>query len=83
MNVMTIKAELFTIRCDINQATNLNDINKIIVITDFIHATKRIFNPSLHPFQIHVASISDELRKFFIKNGDNSIKFWKYPSHCK
>jgi len=78
-----MKAELFTIRCGINQATNLNNINKIIVITDFIHAVKRIFNPSLHSFQIHVASISDELRKFFIKNGNNSIKFWKYPSHCK
>ena len=67
MNVMTTEAKLFTIRCSINQATNLNGINKIIIITDSIYITKRIFDLLSHPFQIHVASISDELRKFFIK----------------
>jgi len=28
-----------------------------------------------------MTSISDELRKFFVKNCDNLIKFWEYPSH--
>jgi len=83
VNITTTEAELFTIRCDINQATNLNGINKIIIITDSIHAEKRIFNPSSHSFQIHVVSISDELRKFFVKNCDNSIKLWECPSHCE
>jgi len=50
VNVMTTEAELFTIRCSINQATNLNSINKIIIIIDFIYVVKRIFNPSLHSF---------------------------------
>ena len=27
--------------------------------------------------------ISNELRKFFIKNCDNQIEFWKCPSHCE
>ena len=75
VNVTTMKAKLFTIRCGINQATNLNGINKIIVITNSIHTAKKIFDPSLHPFQIYVVSLSDELRKFFIKNCNNSIEF--------
>ena len=83
VNVMAIEAKLLAIRYDINQVTNLNSINKIIIITNSIHAVKRIFDPSLHPFQIHMASISDELRKFFVKNCDNLIKFWEYPSHCE
>jgi len=83
VNVITMEAKLFAIRCGINQATNLNSINKIIIITDSIHTMKRIFNPSSYSFQIYVASISDELRKFFVKNYDNLIKFWKYSSCCK
>jgi len=50
VNVTTMEAELFAIRYSINQATNLNGINKIIVITNFIHTAKKIFNPSSHPF---------------------------------
>jgi len=71
MKITTIEAELFTIRYSINQATNLNGINKIIVITNSIHAVKKIFNPLSHPFQIYMVLISDELGKFFIKNCDN------------
>ena len=83
VNVTTMKAKLFTIRCGINQATNLNGINKIIVITNSIHTAKKIFDSSLHPFQIHMVSLSDELRKFFIKNCNNSIEFQKCPSCCE
>jgi len=46
-NVTFTKAELFTIRCGINQAVNIQEISKIIVITDSIHAAKRIFDLSL------------------------------------
>jgi len=71
VNITTIEAELFAIRCGINQATNLNSINKIIIITDSIYTVKKIFDPLSHSFQIHIVLISDELRKFFIKNHDN------------
>jgi len=37
VNVMTIKAELFAIRCGINQATSILGISKIVVITDLLH----------------------------------------------
>ena len=37
INITTTKAELFAIRCGINQATNIPDIAQIIVITDLLH----------------------------------------------
>jgi len=36
VNVMSMEAELFTIRCGINQATTISDISKIIIIMDSI-----------------------------------------------
>jgi len=75
VNITSTKAELFTIRCGINQATDLPSIEKIIIITDSIHIAKRIFDSSSYPFQIHAVAISNELRKFFVKNHDNSIDF--------
>ena len=59
--VTSTKAELFAIRCGINQASNHNGISKIIVITNSIHAAKKIFNPSLHSFQVHSVAILTEL----------------------
>ena len=79
VNITTIEAKLFAFRYSINQATNLNSINKIIVITNSIHTTKKIFNPSSHPFQIHVASISDELKNFFVKNHDKCSSYCEWP----
>ena len=74
-NIIITKAELFAIRCDINQAVNLSDILKIIIIIDSIYATRSIFNSSIHPFQVYLAAISKKLRKFFLTNDNNSIKF--------
>ena len=37
VNIMTTEAELFTIRCGINQATSIPDITKIVVITDLLY----------------------------------------------
>lgn len=61
VNVMSTEAELFTIRCSINQATNSISISKIIVITNVIHAARKIFDPSSYPFQRHSVSILKEL----------------------
>ena len=82
-NIMSTEAKLFAIRCSINQTTNSNNILRIIVITDSIHAAKKIFNPSSHPFQYHAASILNKLQTFFSHNQENSIKFQECPSHCK
>jgi len=81
--VTTTEAELFAIRCGINQACSLNNVSKIIVVTNSIHAAKKIFDSDVHPFQIHSAAILSELRKFFNSNESNSIKFWECPSKIK
>ena len=81
-NIMTTKAELFAIRYSINQAVNLLGISKITVIMDFIYVARSIFNSSIYSFQVHLAAISKELKKFFLTNNDNSIKLWKCPSYC-
>ena len=80
VNVTSFEAELFAIRYDINQAVNIPGISKIIVVTDLIHVTKRIFDLFIHLFQMHSASIFKEFRKFFLLNTNNSIKFWECPS---
>jgi len=72
---------MFVIRCGINQATSKTNVSKIIVITDSIHAAKRIFDPSSHPFQNQSVAILEDLRHFFSKDLNNSIKFWECPSH--
>jgi len=77
VNVTTTEAKLFAIRCGINQTTNLQGIRKIVAITDF---ARKIFNYSLYPFQVHMTSISNELRRFFDTNNSNIIEFCEYSS---
>ena len=81
--VTTTDAELFAIRCGINQACSLNNVSKIIIVTDSIHAAKKIFDSDVHPFQIHTVAILSKLQKFFNSNESNSIKFWECPSKIK
>jgi len=83
VNVTSMEAELFVIRCGINQATHINNISKIIVVTDSIHAVKRIFNPSVYPFQVQSAAVLYNLHYFFNCHTNNSIKFWECPSYLK
>ena len=61
VNITSTEAELFIIRCGINQATKSNNISKIIVITNSIHTTRKIFDTTSHPFQSHAAFILKEL----------------------
>ena len=80
VNITMTEAKLFAIRCSINQAIDITNINHIVVITDFLYTARRIFNFLLHPYQIHSATISQELREFFLKNVSNHIEFWDYSS---
>ena len=50
---------------------------------DSLYAAKRIFDSSLHPYQIYSAAISCELRDFFLKNVNNCIEFLDCPSKQK
>jgi len=80
INVMSTEAEFFAIRCGINQALHLQDISKIIFITDSIYTAKKIFDLSSHPLQKQVALILNDLRDFFNHYHENTIKFWECPS---
>ena len=59
--VTSMEAELFAIRCGINQAYIKENMSKIIVITNSIHAMKKIFDSKSHPFQSHTTAILSEL----------------------
>ena len=73
--ITSTEAELFAIRYSINQACIKENVSKIIVITDSIHAAKKIFNISLHPYQSHAVAILSELHYFFTINQSNFIEF--------
>ena len=48
---------------------------KIIIITDVIPATKRIFDTSYYSYQLYSIAISSNLRRFFNKNPNNIVFF--------
>ena len=81
VNISITEAELFVIRCSINQAVQIDDINYIVVIIDSIHIAQRIFDSSIHLYQIYLLAISQELRKLFNKNLISSIEFWDCPNN--
>ena len=83
VHIMSTEAELFAIRCGINQSLSLNNVSKIIVVTDAIYAVKKIFDPLVHPYQLQSAAILSDLHWFFTNHENNSIKFWECPSHLK
>ena len=78
--VTSTEAELFVIRCSINQVCNKENVSKIIVVTDSIHVAKKIFDAKPHLYQSHTVAILHELHCFFASNQDNSIKFWECSS---
>ena len=61
VNINSMEAKLFTIRCDINQAISSLEISKIVIVTDLIHVAKKIFDSISYSFQIHATAIFHEL----------------------
>ena len=80
INITTAEAKLFAIRCSINRAVADSNVKYIVVITDFLHITRKILNSFTHLYQIYSAAISMELREFFSKDSQNHIKFWDCSS---
>ena len=81
--VTSTEAELFAIRCGINQACSIGNVSKIVIITDSIYAAKKIFDCESHPYQIHSTVILSELHTFFSSNESNTIEFWECPSKLR
>ena len=68
-----MEAELFTIKCSINQVCTKEDVSKIVIVTDSIHAMKKIFDSKSHPYQPHTTAILSKLRLFFNTKQENFI----------
>jgi len=83
VNITSTKAELFTIRCGINQAVQVENTTNIIVIIDAIHTVRWIFDSFSHPYQLQSITIAQDLRAFYNKSSNNSIAFWDCPSSEK
>jgi len=66
--ITSTEVELFAIRCGINQACIKEEVSKIIVVTDSIHAAKKIFDSKSHPYQSHTMAILSKLCCFFKTN---------------
>jgi len=80
VNVTSTKAELFAIRCRINQVVQVTDVLHIIVITDAVYSARCIFDSSSH---LQSIAIAQDLRAFFKKNTHNSIKFCDCSNNAK
>jgi len=50
VSIISTKAELFVIRCRINQVVQVTDVLHIIVITDAVYSARCIFDSSSHPY---------------------------------
>jgi len=57
-----------------------HETSRIIIVTDSIHAAKKIFDPSSHMLQKQAALILKDLREFFNRHHENIIEFWECPS---
>ena len=77
INITSSEAKFFTIRYGIIQAVCSYEISKIIVVTNSIHAAKKIFDPFSHLLQKQATLILKDLREFFNHYHENIIKFWE------
>ena len=81
--VTSTEAELFAIRCSINQVYSIENIFKIIIVTDSIHTARKIFDDKSNPYQIHLTIVLHKLQYFFSIGQENSVEFWECPSCLK
>jgi len=83
INITTIKAELFAIRCGINQAVQILGVIHIIIIINSIHLVQPIFDLTVYPYQLQSIAITKNLKILFNKQLTNSTGFWNCPSDFK
>ena len=83
INITLIEAELFTIRCGINQAVQIPSFFHTIIITNALYAAYKIFDFSTHFYQLQSVAISKDLWVFFNNHMGNFTEFWNYSSDKK
>jgi len=80
MDVTSGEAELFAIRCGLSPVTHDLSVHQIIIVTDAIHAARRILDTSTLPFQLYTIAISKDLKEFLGRHPNNRVDFWDCPS---
>jgi len=75
INITSTEAKLFAIRCRLNKAIQLFNIECIVIITDSIYTAKKIFYLSIYPYQVQTLVIFKKIREFFKRSHHNSIDF--------
>jgi len=83
MNASSTEAEIMAMRIGLEFALSMDDIKHITLITDSIHAAKRIFNTTIHPYQSLVTPLAIKIHEFFVKLADHIISIWHCPSNLK
>lgn len=81
ISIMSTEAELFALRCEINQVVQIPSSSYIIVITVALHMVQNFFDSSIHLYQLQTIVISKDLQNFFNVKLENFIEFWDYPSN--
>ena len=77
VSVSLTKAELFDIRCGINQAVQISKVSHIIFMVE------KNFDSKIYFYQLQLIVIAQDLRVFSNKHAQNSIDFWGCPSNTK
>jgi len=83
MNASSTEAEIMAMRIGLEFALSIEDIKHITLITDSIHAAKKIFDTTIHPYQSLITPLATKIHEFFAKLADHIISIWHYPSNLK
>ena len=85
VNVTNTEAELFVIRCRINQTVQILGVAHIIVIMNVIHAVHHIFDSLNHPYQLHIRNAKIRLYLIFLFFSIFRTRVrsqWDVTGHC-
>jgi len=65
IDITSTETELFALRYGINQTIQIYGFSHIIVITDTLYMVQKIFNLSIHLYQLQSIMISKDLQELF------------------
>jgi len=83
MNMLSTEAEIMAIHMGLDFTLSMENTGHITLITDSIHAAKRIFDMSSHPYQSLVTPLATKIHHFFAKSPNHVIEIWHCPSNLK
>jgi len=82
-SITSSEAELMAINIGLLHTLVLPDTQNIVVITNSIHTTEKLFASHIHPFQSLTILLANNLTSFFDRDPSNQIHFWACPDKAK